>query len=299
MKLVQYYKKTSALTTRLGIETLHGLVSVKLLSEYFKENREFTMEAVIIDSDGQLEQLQKWIEKIESSEIKIEKFIERKDQITYLPVIQNPEKIICVSMNYLDHVKEMDGQIPLNPILYNKFNNTLAAHKQDIPLPPVARQVDYSAELVVVIGKIMKNVQKENVFDCVFGYTVGNNLTDRKLQKKSSQWMLGKTLDYFAPIGPNVLTKDEISNLNNLYVTLKVNNEIVQNGNTKDMIFDIPSILSYLSKHLTLKPGDLIFTGTPKGVILAKPADEQNWLSQNDLVEATISNIGTLRNQIK
>ncbi|MFJ1627490.1 fumarylacetoacetate hydrolase family protein [Marinilactibacillus psychrotolerans] len=299
MKLVQYYKKTSALTTRLGIETLHGLVSVKLLSEYFKENREFTMEAVIIDSDGQLEQLQKWIEKIESSEIKIEKFIERKDQITYLPVIQNPEKIICVSMNYLDHVKEMDGQIPLNPILYNKFNNTLAAHKQDIPLPPVARQVDYSAELVVVIGKIMKNVQKENVFDCVFGYTVGNNLTDRKLQKKSSQWMLGKTLDYFAPIGPNVVTKDEISNLNNLYVTLKVNNEIVQNGNTKDMIFDIPSILSYLSKHLTLKPGDLIFTGTPKGVILAKPADEQNWLSQNDLVEATISNIGTLRNQIK
>ena len=299
MKLVQYYKKTSALTTRLGIETLHGLVSVKLLSEYFKENREFTMEAVIIDSDGQLEQLQKWIEKIESSEIKIEKFIERKDQITYLPVIQNPEKIICVSMNYLDHVKEMDGQIPLNPILYNKFNNTLAAHKQDIPLPPVARQVDYSAELVVVIGKIMKNVQKENVFDCVFGYTVGNNLTDRKLQKKSSQWMLGKTLDYFAPIGPNIVTKDEISNLDNLYVTLKVNNEIVQNGNTKDMIFDIPSILSYLSKHLTLKPGDLIFTGTPKGVILAKPADEQNWLSQNDLVEATISNIGTLRNQIK
>ncbi|API90154.1 hypothetical protein BKP56_13245 [Marinilactibacillus sp. 15R] len=299
MKLVQYYKKTSALTTRLGIETLHGLVSVKLLCEYFKESREFTMEAVIIDSDGQLEQLQKWIEKIESSEIKIEKFIERKDQITYLPVIQNPEKIICVSMNYLDHVKEMDGQIPLNPILYNKFNNTLAAHKQDIPLPPVARQVDYSAELVVVIGKIMKNVQKENVFDCVLGYTVGNNLTDRKLQKKSSQWMLGKTLDYFAPIGPNVVTKDEISNLNNLYVTLKVNNEIVQNGNTKDMIFDIPSILSYLSKHLTLKPGDLIFTGTPKGVILAKPADEQNWLSQNDLVEATISNIGTLRNQIK
>lgn len=299
MKLVQYYKKTSALTTRLGIETLHGLVSVKLLSEYFKENREFIMEAVIIDSDGQLEQLQRWIEKLESSEIKIEKFIERKDQIIYLPVIQNPEKIICVSMNYLDHVKEMDGQIPLNPILYNKFNNTLAAHKQDIPLPPVARQVDYSAELVVVIGKIMKNVQKENVFDCVFGYTVGNNLTDRKLQKKSSQWMLGKTLDYFAPIGPNIVTKDEISNLDNLYVTLKVNNEIVQNGNTKDMIFDIPSILSYLSKHLTLKPGDLIFTGTPKGVILAKPADEQNWLSQNDLVEATISNIGTLRNQIK
>lgn len=299
MKLVQYYKKTSALTTRLGIETLHGLVSVKLLSEYFKESREFTMEAVIIDSDGQLEQLQKWIEKIESSEIKIEKFIERKDQITYLPVIQNPEKIICVSMNYLDHVKEMDGEIPLNPVLYNKFNNTLAAHKQDIPIPPVARQVDYSAELVVVIGKTMKNVQKENVFDCIFGYTVGNNLTDRKLQRKSSQWMLGKTLDYFAPIGPNIVTKDEIPNLNNLYVNLKVNNEIVQNGNTKEMIFDIPTILSYLSKHLTLKPGDLVFTGTPKGVILAKPNDEQNWLSQNDLVEATISNIGTLSNQIK
>ncbi|MFL2096004.1 fumarylacetoacetate hydrolase family protein [Marinilactibacillus psychrotolerans] len=299
MKLVQYYNKASTLTTQLGIETPHGLINVAKLSNYFNKNKEYTMESVIKNSDKQLRELNDLIKQLDSSEIEVETFIERKEQVAFLPVVQNPEKIICVGMNYLAHVKEMDGEIPLNPILYNKFNNTLAAHKQEIPLPPVARQVDYSAELVVVIGQEMKNVQKEDVFDYIFGYTIGNNFSDRKVQRKSSQWMLGKTLDYFAPIGPNIVTKDEISNLDNLYVTLKVNNEIVQNGNTKDMIFDIPSILSYLSKHLTLKPGDLIFTGTPKGVILAKPADEQNWLSQNDLVEATISNIGTLRNQIK
>lgn len=299
MKLVQYYHKNSTLTTQLGIETTHGLVNVAKLSNYFNKNKEYTMESVIKNSDKQLRELNDLIKQLDSSEIEVETFIERKEQVAFLPVVQNPEKIICVGMNYLAHVKEMDGEIPLNPVLYNKFNNTLAAHKQEIPLPPVARQVDYSAELVVVIGQEMKNVQKEDVFDYIFGYTIGNNFSERKVQRKSSQWMLGKTLDYFAPIGPNIVTKDEISNLDNLYVTLKVNNEIVQNGNTKDMIFDIPSILSYLSKHLTLKPGDLIFTGTPKGVILAKPADEQNWLSQNDLVEATISNIGTLRNQIK
>lgn len=299
MKLVQYYKKTSTRTTQLGIETPHGLINAAKLSNYFKKETDYTMESVINNSSEQLAQLKDLIEQLVSSKIELGNFIENIDQITYLPVVQNPEKIICVGMNYLDHVKEMDGEVPLNPILYNKFNNTLAAHQQDIPLPPVARQVDYSAELVVVIGREMKNVQKENVFDYIFGYTVGNNFSDRKLQRKSSQWMLGKTLDYFAPVGPRIVTKDEIPHLENLNVTLKVNNQVVQNGNTKDMIFDVPTILSYLSKHITLKPGDLIFTGTPKGVILGRPDNEQNWLSQNDLIEVTVSNIGTLINQIK
>lgn len=299
MKLVQYYKKTSTRTTQLGIETPHGLINAAKLRNYFKKETDYTMESVINNSAEQLTQLKDLIEQLVSSKIEIGNFIENKDQITYLPVVQTPEKIICVGMNYLDHVKEMDGEVPLNPILYNKFNNTLAAHQQDIPLPPVARQVDYSAELVVVIGREMKNVQKENVFDYIFGYTVGNNFSDRKLQRKSSQWMLGKTLDYFAPVGPRIVTKDEIPHLDDLNVTLKVNNQVVQNGNTKDMIFDVPTILSYLSKHITLEPGDLIFTGTPKGVILGRPDNEQNWLSQNDLIEVTVSNIGTLINQIK
>ncbi|SFK49984.1 2-keto-4-pentenoate hydratase/2-oxohepta-3-ene-1,7-dioic acid hydratase (catechol pathway) [Marinilactibacillus piezotolerans] len=299
MKLVQYYKKTSTRTIQLGIESPHGLINAAKLSNYFKKETDYTMESVINNSSEQLAQLKDLVEQLMSSKIELENFIDYNHQITFLPVVQNPEKIICVGMNYLDHVKEMDGEVPLNPILYNKFNNTLAAHQHDIPLPPVARQVDYSAELVVVIGREMKNVQKENVFDYIFGYTVGNNFSDRKLQRKSSQWMLGQTLDYFAPVGPRIVTKDEVPHLDNLNVTLKVNNQVVQNGNTKDMIFDVPTILSYLSKHITLKPGDLIFTGTPKGVILGRPDNEQNWLSQNDLIEVTVSNIGTLINQIK
>lgn len=300
MRLVQYYTNSNS-TTQLGIETDKGILNANLLSEHFNSDKHFTMESILEEQTEQLSQLSEWIETLNSTnnnELNSELY-EQKDQMHYLPVIQNPEKIICVGMNYMDHVKQVDGEVPLSPILYNKFKNALAAHEQEIPLPPVANHVDFSAELVVVIGKEASNVWEEDVDQYIFGYTVGNNLSDRYLQYRTSQWMLGETLDYFAPIGPALVTKDEISDLRNLDVVLKLNNEIVQNGNTKDMIFDIPMIVSYLSKHITLKPGDLIFTGTPKGVILGRASDDRSWLTQNDLIEITISDVGTLKNQIK
>lgn len=298
MKLVQYYTASDS-TPQLGIERRQDIINIEKMSAHFNTDKNYTLDSIMENDTEQLEELSEMLEKLETSTLDINNFSEKKEQINYLPVIQDPDKIICVGMNYLDFVKEIDGEVPLTPILYNKFNNALAAHKQDIPLPAVARQVDYSAELVVVIGKEMKDVHDGDVFDGIFGFTVGNNFADRRLQKQTSQWMLGKTLDYFAPVGPAIVTKGEIDDLNNLYVTLKVNNEVVQNGNTKDMIFSVQNLISYLSKHITLKPGDLIFTGTPKGVILGKPDAEQRWLGQNDLVEVTISSIGTLINQIK
>lgn len=298
MKLIQYYTASDS-TPQLGIERRRDIINIKKLSTHFSTDKNYTLNSIMENSTEQLEELSEMLEKMETSTLDITDFSEKKEQITYLPVIQEPSKIICVGMNYIDFVKEVDGEVPLSPVLYNKYNNALAAHKQEIPLPAVARKVDYSAELVVVIGKEMRNVHDGDVFDGIFGYTVGNNLTDRRLQFKNSQWMLGKTLDYFAPIGPAIVTKDEIPDLNNLYVTLKVNNEVVQNGNTKDMIFSVQNLISYLSKHITLKPGDLIFTGTPKGVIYGRPDEDQRWLSQNDVVEVTISNVGTLINQIK
>lgn len=298
MKLVQYYTASDS-TPQLGIERRRDIINVKKMSSHFNPDKNYTLDSIMENSTEQLGELSEMLEKLGTSTLDINDFSDKKEQIHYLPVIQDPDKIICVGMNYLDFVKEVDGEVPLTPILYNKFNNALAAHKQEIPLPAVARQVDYSAELVVVIGKEMKDVHDGDVFDGIFGYTVGNNFADRRLQKQTSQWMLGKTLDYFAPVGPAIVTKDEIPDLNNLYVTLKVNNEVVQNGNTKDMIFSVQNLISYLSKHITLKPGDLIFTGTPKGVISGRPDEDQRWLSQNDLVEVTISNVGTLINQIK
>ncbi|WP_208560605.1 fumarylacetoacetate hydrolase family protein [Marinilactibacillus kalidii] len=297
MKLVHYYTASHG-QAQLGIELSDGILNIEKTSRYFQDQTTYTMEKLMKDPKL-LKPLAKLVEQFKATKGTPEALLEQRDQLYYLPVIQHPEKIICVGMNYLDYIKEVDGEIPLKPVLYNKYNNALAGHNQEIPLPSVARKVDYSAELVVVIGKEAFNISKEQALDHVFGYTVGNDLSDRSIQTNTSQWMLGKTLDYFAPVGPSIATKDEISDLKNLSVTLTVNNEVRQQGNTKDMIFDVPYIISFLSRHLTLKPGDLIFTGTPKGVIYSQDKVDQHWLTQNDLLEASISGIGTLINQIK
>lgn len=297
MKLVQYYTALNA-QIQLGIELTSGILNVKALAQQLQDPTNYTMESVI--QNTQLyEQLKRLLEHYHYRDFDSEKFLEQSNQVYYLPVVQAPEKIICVGMNYVDYVKEVDGELPVTPIFYNKYNNALAAHQQEIPLPPVARNVDYSAELIVVIGKEASNIDEKQASDHIFGYTIGNNLTDRKIQMNSSQWMLGKTLNYFAPVGPTIMTSDELVDPTNLAITLKVNNEIKQQGNTKDMIFTIPYIISYLSRHMTLKSGDLIFTGTPKGVIAGKPRAERQWLKQNDLLEVSIQRIGKLSNQLK
>ncbi|MFC6464927.1 fumarylacetoacetate hydrolase family protein [Marinilactibacillus sp. GCM10026970] len=297
MKLVQYYTASNT-QVQLGIELTSGILNVETLAKHFEDPSEYTMNSVIQKPHFQL-QLKRLLERYHYEDFDSENFLEQSDHIYYLPVVQDPEKIICVGMNYVDYVKEVDGELPVTPIFYNIYNNALAAHRQEIPVPSVARDVDYSAELIVVIGKEASNINEKQVSDYIFGYTIGNNLTDWTIQMSSSQWMLGKTLNFFAPIGPTILTSDELVDPTNLAITLKVNNEIRQQGNTKDMIFTIPYIISYLSRHITLKPGDLIFTGTPKGVIAGKPIAERQWLKQNDLLEVSIQNIGTLSNQLK
>lgn len=165
-------------------------------------------------------------------------------------------------------------------------------------MPESAEKFDYEAELVIIIGKEARNVSKEEALSYVFGYTIGNDFSARDLQMRTGQWLLGKTCDGFAPIGPYITTADEI-NPNNLKVQCKVNNEIRQSANTRDMIFDCATIISYVSKHMTLKPGDIIFTGTPSGVILGYPEDKQSWLKSGDEIKINIENLGTLVNVLK
>ena len=185
--------------------------------------------------------------------------------------------------------------IPTSPIIFSKFNNALAAHNQKIPLPKNAEKIDYEAELVIVMGKEAVNVSKEDALSYVFGYTVGNDLSARDLQFRTSQWLLGKSCDSFAPIGPYLVTADELDP-NSLDISCKVNGSLRQSANTKDMIFDCATIISDLSQHMTLKPGDIIFSGTPDGVILGYPEEKQEWLKSTDIVEISIENIGTLVN---
>ena len=181
-------------------------------------------------------------------------------------------------------------------MLFNKFPNTLAADGDVIELPTAYREYDYEAELVAIIGKPARNVSEEEALDYVFGYTCGNDLSTRDLQfVRSNQWVLSKTFDGFAPIGPCVVTADSIDP-DNLRIGSVVNGEVRQDSNTSDMIFSVAQIIADLSKHFTLLPGDLIFTGTPQGVMHGYPADQKNWLKPGDQVDIIIENIGTLHN---
>ena len=215
------------------------------------------------------------------------------------PAVTGGEKILCIGLNYRQHAKECNLPMPKAPVLFNKFPNALAADGVSIYLDPRYVEYDYEAELVAIIGREARNVSVEDALDYVFGYTCGNDLSTRDLQfVRSSQWLLSKTFDGFAPLGPCVVTADSIDP-NNLNISSVVNGELRQNSNTSDMVFSIAQIIADLSSHFTLKPGDLIFTGTPQGVMHGYPKDQKRWLKRGDQVDVVIENIGTLHNTFR
>lgn len=215
------------------------------------------------------------------------------------PAVTGGEKILCIGLNYRQHAKECNLPMPKAPVLFNKFPNALAADGESIYLDPRYVEYDYEAELVAIIGREARNVSVEDALDYVFGYTCGNDLSTRDLQfVRSSQWLLSKTFDGFAPLGPCVVTADSIDP-NNLNISSVVNGELRQNSNTSDMVFSIAQIIADLSSHFTLKPGDLIFTGTPQGVMHGYPKDQKRWLKPGDQVDVVIENIGTLHNTFR
>ena len=212
------------------------------------------------------------------------------------PVVTQPGRILCIGLNYRQHAKECNLPLPPAPVLFNKFSNALAAHGDVISLPSEYKEYDYEAELVAVIGKPARNVETAQALDYVFGYTCGNDLSTRDLQfTRGGQWLLSKTFDGFAPIGPCLVTADEL-NPEQLDISSTVNGEVRQHSNTSDMIFSLGEIISDLSRHFTLQPGDLIFTGTPQGVMQGYPADQKRWLKPGDRVDVSIQGIGTLSN---
>ena len=212
------------------------------------------------------------------------------------PVVTGTDRIFCIGLNYRQHAKECDLPLPPAPVLFNKFSNALAAHGDCVRLMPDYKEYDYEAELVIVMGKPARDVSEAEALDYVFGYTCGNDLSTRDLQfARGNQWVLSKTFDGFAPVGPCLVPAGELDP-NNLDISSVVNGETRQNSNTSDMIFNVQQIIADLSHHFTLQPGDLIFTGTPQGVMHGYPADRKNWLKPGDRVDVTIQGIGTLSN---
>jgi 2-keto-4-pentenoate hydratase/2-oxohepta-3-ene-1,7-dioic acid hydratase in catechol pathway len=219
--------------------------------------------------------------------------------VKILPPVPDPGKILCVGLNYRDHAIEGGKAIPTEPVLFSKFINTLIGPGDPIKLPKVASKVDYEAELVIVIGKTGKHIPNDrSAFDYVGGYTCGHDVSARDWQFRGEekQWTIGKTFDTFAPVGPVLVTADEPLDPHALQVQLRLNGTTMQNSNTKEFIFGVPAMLSFLSQVITLEPGDLIFTGTPPGVgISRKP---QVLLKAGDVTEVEIEGIGVLKNPI-
>ncbi|MEM9774137.1 MAG: fumarylacetoacetate hydrolase family protein [Chloroflexota bacterium] len=219
-----------------------------------------------------------------------------EDDIYWAPCVSNPEKIICIGLNYKKHAEEAGAALPDTPVLFSKFNNALAAHTEDVPLPDNAEKYDYEVELGVVIGKECRYVSEEDALDYVFGYCTINDMSVRDLQMLTSQWLLGKTMDKGLPIGPYLVTADEVADPHNLKLTTHVNDELRQDSNTADLAFNINQIISYISQYFTLKPGDVISTGTPEGVILGM--NPQVWLKPGDEVVVEIEGLGACANRM-
>lgn len=219
-----------------------------------------------------------------------------EEEIQYAPVVQNTGKIICVGANYKAHAEEANFAVPEYPIYFAKFANSLAGHQEEVVLPDFVNQGDYEVELVAVIGERTHQVSKEEALEKVYGYATGNDLSARKEQFRSNQWMYGKAIDGFAPIGPYLVTADEVADPQNLTLSCWVNGERRQHANTKDMIFPIAEIISDLSQIMTLEPGDLIYTGTPEGVILGM--EEKVWLKAGDEIICEVEGIGRLENRL-
>jgi 2-keto-4-pentenoate hydratase/2-oxohepta-3-ene-1,7-dioic acid hydratase in catechol pathway len=212
------------------------------------------------------------------------------------PCVPHPGKIVCVGLNYRRHAIETHAAIPTHPVLFSKFDNALAASGEDIPLPSVAVQYDYEAELVVVMGRRATRVGEAEALDHVWGYCNGNDLSARDLQSQSSQWLLGKSLDHFAPIGPWLVSRDEAGDPSSMPIRCTVNGEVRQDSSVGDMIFAVPELVSFISRHITLEPGDIIFTGTPEGVALGRP--DKPWLRAGDEVSVEVGPLGRLVNRM-
>ena len=247
----------------------------------------------MMDAIERIDELPRALEMAEAKETPL-----APDDARFLPVVSRPGKIVCVGVNYGRHVKECGQSLPDAPVLFSKFATALSAHKDSVAIPRGVERLDYEAELVMVIGRRAHCVSADEAMDYVFGCTCGNDLSARDWQSRSSQWLAGKTPDGFAPVGPWITTIDAMHEIQDLEIACALNGQLRQYASTGDMIFSCAEIVSYVSSVMTLEPGDLIFTGTPDGVILGLPEEQRRWLKPGDVLEVSIENIGTLRTVI-
>jgi len=281
-------------TETLGIRTGSAVIDVRVASNLLGISAPLTLDELLREGNAT------GINKIVASASTLAKpALLDEAGIIFGRLFTNPGKIVCVGLNYKRHAQEIGMQEPRVPPLFNKYNNALAAHNCTINLPPrdIAHKFDYETELLIVMGKAARDVSEDEALNYVAGYCTANDFSARDLQLDlpSSQWMIGKTHDKFAPIGPYFVSADLVGDPNNLKIETRVNGEVRQYSSTNDFIFNTQKIIAYISKHWTLEPGDIVFTGTPQGVILGYPKDKQVWLKPGDEIISSIEKLGELK----
>ncbi|RLL46893.1 FAA hydrolase family protein [Oceanobacillus piezotolerans] len=226
----------------------------------------------------------------------IHQLVYSKGEVKIEAPLSSPGKMICVGHNYREHILEMGRELPSNPVVFAKFANTIVGPEDDIPFYPISEQLDYEAEFTFVVGKQARNVSEEEALDYVAGYTITNDVTYRDIQRRTLQWLQGKAVEGSAPMGPWLVTSDEITDPSGLEVVLTVNGEERQHSNTENLVFTVQKLVAFLSNLMTLEPGDVVLTGTPGGVGVAR--DPQVFLKDGDVVKIEIDKIGTLENKV-
>ncbi len=269
---------------RLGVETERGVVDIRASAEAAGLSAPQTARELIAAGHAGLAEVRAVLEAAGDSVV--------TQEIRYAPPVTDPDKLVCVGANYRKHCEEAGLPVPDQPIYFAKYRNSLAGHGDNVALPAAAQKFDYEVELVVVIGRRARRVSTQDALDHVFGYATGNDLSARDLQMRTPQWMYGKAIDGFAPLGPYVVTADEVPDPQDLDLRLWVNGDLRQESTTKDMVFSVAELVSDLSQIMTLEPGDLIYTGTPEGVVLG--LEDQVWLRPGDEVACEVGGLGRL-----
>lgn len=289
MRLVQFRRHgDGGSVTRVGVELDEGLGVVDLKA--FDSSMPSTMREL-------LELGEKGLDSAHRALASGQCLVDRAD-IQLLPPVSAPEKVVCVGMNYKDHCLEQNAPIPKEPIIFSKFPSAITGPYDDIILPTESQEVDWEVELAFVIGRRGKHIKEEDALSYVAGFTVANDVSARDWQMKRNgkQWLLGKTFDSFCPLGPALVTTDAVKDPHNLNIRCLVNGATVQSSNTEQMIFKTAALVAWVSKFVTLTPGDVFLTGTPPGVgVFRKPAV---YLKRGDVVECQIDQLGSIINKV-
>lgn len=301
MKLLTFQLNTQE--RKVGIQEEANVYELAKLADLFNEaNGQHVslandLDELVINNEEATPDINKvWTWAKENAD-KVTEAVYRYEDVKVLNPVSRPGKVVCVGNNYMDHCIEQNVEPPKQPMIFSKWASCLTAPGEAIELPEESEQVDYEAELAVVIGKKGKNIPEEDAMDYVFGYTIINDVSARDVQFADVQWVRGKSYDTFAPLGPVIVTKEDIEDPHHLDIKLDLNGERLQDSNTKHLIFNIPSIISYLSKGFTFEPGDVIATGTPHGVGVFR--DPQLFLKSGDTCKIEIEKIGVLENTVR